>query len=113
MINKYEFGLIAVNGKEYRHDVVVFWNGLVENWERFESHNISSDDILFALSKNPEIIIIGTGGEGVVKVSDEAKKAIIEKGLNLAIEKTEEATMIFNNHMAHGKKVAGLFHLTC
>lgn len=113
MINKYEFGLIAVNGKEYRHDVVVFWNGLVENWERFESHNISSDDVTFALSKDPETVIIGTGEEGIVEVSDGAKKTIIDKGLNLAIEKTEEAARIFNDQAARGKKVVGLFHLTC
>lgn len=113
MINKYEFGLIVVNGKEYRHDVAVFWNGLVENWERFESHNITSADVSFAMSKDPEMIIIGTGEEGMVEVSDEAKKAIIEKGLNLAIEKTEKAAAIFNDQAARGKKVAGLFHLTC
>jgi hypothetical protein len=113
MVNRYEFGLMAINGKEYRHDIAVFWDGSVENWLREISHDVGVNDIELAISKNPEIIVVGTGADGVINVSSEATKAIIEKGLNLVIDKTGRAASVFNENAAEGKRVVGLFHLTC
>lgn len=113
MVNRYEFGLMAINGKEYRHDIAVFWDGSVENWLREISHDVGVNDVELAISKNPEIIVVGTGADGVINVSNEATKAIIDKGLNLVIDKTGRAASIFNENAAEGKRVVGLFHLTC
>ena len=113
MINQYEFGLITVGGKSYKHDVVVFWDGVVQTWLREESHIIGIGDVQLALAKNPETIVIGTGEGGAATVSDEAKKEIVAKGIILAIEDTKKASAIFNENAARGKKIAGLFHLTC
>lgn len=113
MINRYEFGLIIIEGKSYNHDVAVFWDGNVSLWQRAESHIIDVDDIQVAINKNPEIIVIGTGEAGIAKVTDGATKEIISKGINLVIEKTKAATEVFNINVAQGKKAAGLFHLTC
>ncbi len=112
MVNHYEFGCMAINGKEYRNDIAVFWDGSVENWQ-MESRIVIASDVNFAISKNPEIIVIGTGADGVACVSREATEAIIGKGLNLVIEKTGKAVSIFNENAAEGKRVVGLFHLTC
>jgi hypothetical protein len=113
MINHYEFGLITIGGKSYRTDVVVFWDGAVEKWRRKESHVIDSGDVRNAIDKNPESIVIGTGEGGCAKVTDEAKKEIIMKGINLVIEETAKAASVFNEKSAEGVRVAGLFHLTC
>jgi hypothetical protein len=113
MVNHYEFGLMSINGKEYRGDIAVSWDGTVENWLRAESHMVGVGDVALAIGKNPEIIVIGTGADGIANVSEEATKAIIEKGLNLVIDKTGQAISVFNENAAEGKKVVGLFHLTC
>ncbi len=113
MVNHYEFGCMAINGKEYRKDIAVFWNGTVVNWQRKKSHTVDIPDVELAISQNPEIIVIGTGADGIANVSEDATKAIIEKGLNLAIDKTGKAVSIFNENAAEGKRVVGLFHLTC
>jgi len=113
MINAYEFGLITIDGKTYRRDVVVFWNGAVENWDRRTSHYIAAGDISIALVKKPEIVVIGTGNAGMAVVSDETKAAIIGAGARMAIEKTADAVDVFNDAAACEKRVVGLFHLTC
>ena len=113
MINRYEFGLIVIEGKSYNHDVAAFWDGNVSRWQRAESHVINAEDVQVAINKNPEIIVIGTGEEGIAKVTEEATKEIISKGINLVIEKTKAASEVFNVNAAQGKKAAGLFHLTC
>jgi hypothetical protein len=113
MVNHYEFGLMSINGKEYRGDIAVSWDGTVEDWRRAESHLVGVGDVMQAISKNPEIIVIGTGADGITNVSKEATKAIIEKGLNLVIDKTGSAASVFNENAAEGKRVIGLFHLTC
>lgn len=113
MISHYEFGRIIIGQKEYQRDVAVFWDGTVKNWVREKSHAVGVGDIEAAIGKNPQIIVIGTGADGIAIVTPEATKAVVEKGLDLVIEKTGEAVPVFNANMAAGKRVAGLFHLTC
>jgi len=134
MIGEYHFGSITIDGKTYEYDVEVRWTGEVLKWWRRESHVIDIEEVKRAIAQNPEIIIIGTGEAGIAKVTEETKKFIQEKGIELIIDKTEEAIKTFNiicqesefedynppttlppSGRAPGKqnKVIGLFHLTC
>lgn len=120
MIEEYHFGSITIDGKTYNHDVEVRWSGQVLKWWRKESHVIDVEDVKRAIEQNPETIVIGTGESGVARVTEEARKFIEEKGIQLIIDKTEEATKTFNiileeSELEEGKqnKVIGLFHLTC
>ncbi len=113
MIEEYNFGSITIDGKTYNHDVEVRWTGEVLKWWRKESHIIDFWDIKRALEQNPEIIIIGTGKDGVAKVSEEVKKRVLSKKIELIINETGQATEIFNNLKNQAKKVIVFFHLTC
>lgn len=120
MIEQYKFGSIAIDGKTYNYDVEVRWTGEVLKWWREESHLINIEDIKRATEQSPDTIIVGTGEIGLVKVSEETKNFILEKGIKLIIDKTEEATRTFNIISGESKeeeggqnKVIGLFHLTC
>lgn len=120
MIEEYHFGSITIEGKTYNHDVEVRWTGQVLKWWRKESHLIDVEDVKRAIEQNPETIVIGTGESGVARVTEEAKKFIEEKGIQLIIDNTEEAAKTFNiileeSELEEGKKrkVIGLFHLTC
>ena len=111
---------ITINGKTYNHDVEVGWTGEVLKWWRKERHLVEVDDLKRAIDQNPDTIIIGTGYSGLVRVTEEAQKFIIEKEIKLIIDKTEEATKTFNiikeeSGEEEGKqnKVIRLFHLTC
>lgn len=119
MIEKYSFGLIKINGKEYNFDVEVRWNGEVLKWWRKEGHKIDIEDVKRAIEQNPEIIILGTGAYGMCEVTQECKDFIEEKGIKLIIDNTEEAVKSFNIILEKLKKeiektkAIGLFHLTC
>jgi len=120
MIEEYKFGFITIGGKNYDYDIEVRWTGEVLKWWRTEGHVFDVGDLKRAVEQNPDTIVLGTGAYGVVKVTEEAKKFIQEKGIKLIIDKTEKATKTFNiiceeSEKETGKqeKVIGLFHLTC
>jgi len=120
MIEKYSFGSIIINKKEYNHDVEVRWNGEVLKWWRKNGHKIDVEDVKRAIGQSPETIILGTGAYGFCKVTKECQDFIKEKGIKLIIDNTEEAVKTFNiileeSEEEEGKKekVIGLFHLTC
>ena len=120
MIEEYHFGSITIDGKTYEYDVEVHWAGEVLPWRRKESHVVDVEDVKRAMEQNPALIIIGTGEPGLAKVTDRAKEEILSKGIELIIDKTEEAVKTFNIQKEESgeeegkqKKVIGLFHLTC
>lgn len=119
MIEEYKFGQITIDGKNYDRDVQTDWNGEVLDWCKKDSHLITAEDVRGATDKNPESIVIGTGQEGNTVVSEEAKIFIREKGIELLVDKTEEAVKTFNilkedslEEEGRQEKVVGLFHLT-
>src|SRR3989344_2243594 len=96
MIEDYRYGFIAIDGKPYNYDVEVLWTGEVLKWWRKESHVIDVEDVSDALRRDPEIIVIGTGESGRAEVTDAARKAILSAGIELIIDRTEEAVKTFN-----------------
>ena len=120
MIQEYHFGSITIDGKIYTEDVEVRWDSEVLEWQREESHIIDVEAIKRAVQLEPEIIVIGVGESGMAKVAEDAQNFIKEKGIELIIDRTGEATKTFNviceeSLEEEGKqaKVIGLFHLTC
>ena len=113
MIEDYRFGLITINGKTYENDVEVRWNGKALPWWRQESHLIGFEDVERAIREEPDLLIIGTGESGMAKVLQETKEKILSEGIGLIIEKTGPAVVTFNREKQKGRKVIGLFHLTC
>ena len=119
MIEEYSFGFIKISGQVYNHDVQIGLDNKVKLWWRNQGHQIEKRDIEEVLSQKPEAIVIGTGELGAAKVSQAAREEITASGVKLIIEPTPEAIKVFNDLRkdlpagGQGKKVAGLFHLTC
>ena len=120
MIEEYRFGSIKILGKTYDYDMEVRWTGEVLKWWRKEGHLVDIDDVKRAVEQSPDVIIIGTGHSGMAKVTNEAQSFIKEKGIELIIDITEEATKTFNiicqeseEETGKQEKIIGLFHLTC
>lgn len=118
MIEEYKLGHIIVDGRDYENDVEVRWNGEVLDWDRDEDYVIGPADIIRAIEQNPEVIVIGTGEAGMCEVTEEARKAVEERGIKLIIDKTEQATRTFNIRKEESEeeegrieKVIGLFSL--
>ena len=112
MIDKYEFGHIAIDGKSYNHDVIIFPDKVQSEWWRKESHVLCLEDLETVFLKKPKTLIIGTGHDGVMKVLPEVREYCKENGIELIEQKTGEAVKTFNKvHLENGL-IAG-FHLTC
>lgn len=113
MINDYHFGSIAINDRTYSSDVIIYPDKVDAGWWRKEGHALYLVDIKEALAQNPEVLVVGTGAYGALKVSKEVCDLAAEKGIELIVRKTEEACKEFNHLSQSGKKVIAALHLTC
>lgn len=113
MIEFYDFGIIVINGKRYASDVIVFPDRVKDNWWRKEGHRLAIEDLQEVLEAEPQVIIVGTGYSGLIKITDEVKQHLNERGIQLVIERTDDATKTFNKLAKSGEKVVAALHLTC
>ncbi|MCS7114581.1 MAG: Mth938-like domain-containing protein [Nitrososphaerota archaeon] len=115
MIDSYSFGFIVINGKRYESDVIVFPEKVIGGWWRREGHKIYVEDLGEVLNHKPtpQVLVVGTGYSGLVKVMPGVEDALKKRGIKLIVQSTREAYKTFNELLKSGKPVAGAFHLTC
>jgi hypothetical protein len=113
MIEKYSFGQILISGKKYNSDLIIFADHIYDNWWRKEGHNLCIDDVKEIINKKPDILIIGTGFYGLMKVSEDLIKYIKSAGIEqIIIKKTRDACEEYNK-LYKNKNIIAAFHLTC
>ena len=113
MIERYDFGLVVVDGKQYTSDVIVFPSRVRDGWWRREGHAVCLEDLREVLEDPPEVLVIGTGYYGLVRVEDEVLRELASRGIEVVAQPTKEACRIFNELLKAGRKVAAALHLTC
>ena len=70
-IDGYSFGRMAIGGKEFKSDLIIYKDGRIkENWWRAQGHYLFPDDITSVIDAAPEMLVIGTGAMGLMKVSE-------------------------------------------
>jgi len=112
MIESYNFGKITINSKEYHSDLIIYMNRIDDKWWRKEGHNLCIEDIKEILDNKPEVLIIGTGYYGLMKVPVELIKYLESKNIEVIIKKTKDASDEYNT-LQQKKNVVAAFHLTC
>ncbi len=114
MIESYSFGCMERNGKQYTADLIIYPDGNIQDsWWRKEGHLLQHADILAILDAKPEIIVVGSGAAGIMRLAAGLKELLEKQGVELLAQKTAKAYVSFNQYWQQGKKVAGCFHLTC
>jgi len=111
-IDSYSFGKIKVNGSVFRSDIIIYPDRIDISWRRLEGHMVIPEDIALVLHCKPDILIIGTGFYGRMRVSPKAKEKIGEEGIELIVEKTGDAVKTFNE-ISNARKAIAALHLTC
>lgn len=112
MIESYKFGKIVIDGKTYRSDLIIYEDKIDDNWWRRKGHSLCPDDIQEIIDAKPDILIVGTGYSGLMKVPRKTEKFIEEEGIQLIAEKTTKAVETYND-LSRDKRVVAALHLTC
>ena len=113
MIEAYSFGSMRVLGQTYHNDLKIIRNQVIGDWWRLQGHVLSTEDIADVLESSVEILVVGTGAYGGLKVPPEVSRATSQRGIGLTSVPTDEAVAIFNRFHSEGRQAAGAFHLTC
>lgn len=112
MIEQYSFGKMTINGRTYTSDIIIFPDRVDDSWWRKSGHFLVSADIQTVFEAGPEVIVIGTGFYGLLRVGKEVRERAEAEHIILTAEKTKKAVDSFNRYYPQ-KKTVGAFHLTC
>jgi len=112
MIEGYSFGQIIIDGKRYTSDVIIYPDRVDSRWWRKEGHELSPEDIEGILEEKPEILVVGTGNTGFMKVLPETEAYLKQRNIKLIAERTDKACETYN-HLCKSQKVIAALHLTC
>ncbi len=112
IINSYQFGLITISGKNYTSDVIIFPDSINDGWRRKTGHQLCLEDIAGVMTENPEVLVVGTGTSGLMKVLPEVKQSVETQDIKLIVQTTDKACQTYNQLRRSQKAVAAL-HLTC
>jgi hypothetical protein len=112
-IDSYSFGFMSIDGKGYSTDLIIYPDGEVRSgWWRRHGHSLVPDDLEGTDEFKPDVIIVGTGANGRLKVPADTVRYLRTICDDLIIEDTAEAVRRFNTlHVS--KRIVGMFHLTC
>jgi hypothetical protein len=116
-IDQTTFGSITIEGTTFEHDVVIKLNGQVEKRKKKLSKAVYGTSHLLSLAEakhvfEPEAkrLLIGTGQQGNVRLSEEAAEYFKRKPYQVDLLPTPEAISAWNKA---AEPLIGLFHVTC
>jgi hypothetical protein len=112
-IDSYSFGFMSIDGRGYSTDLIIYPSGeVLSGWWRRQGHRLSRDDLVNTDKHRPDVVVIGTGANGMMKVPNETLRYLRNICDELIIEDTTEAVRKFNA-VRESQRVIGMFHLTC
>lgn len=110
LIDKVSYGEISIGGKTYYSDLVIWWSGKVALLPK--THLIDPPLLKKILKPETEILLIGLGLEGTVRILPSVEEELKKKKIKLLLDKTENALEIFNGLAILGKKIIAVMHVT-
>jgi hypothetical protein len=113
MIDEYTGGRMKIGGKEYAKDLKLMGDRIIPNWWRERDHRLTRQDIEDILEWEPDVLVAGQGYAGNMHIDESLRSFLSARGIELVARETGEAVNVYNDLYSKGKKVAGVFHLTC
>jgi hypothetical protein len=111
------FGYITVDGLEIDHDIIIRLSGEIKKRKKKlskkvygTSHIISLEEAKYIYQDGAERLIIGTGWQEMVSLSDKTADYFKKKKCKIDLHPTPKAIEKWN--LAE-EAVIGLFHVTC
>ena len=112
IIDSYQFGQVVVSGQKYTSDVIIFPDRVSDNWWRKTGHQLCLKDIGEVMTENPEVLVVGTGDSGLMKVLPEVERGVETQGIKLIVEATDKACHTYN-HICQSQRAVAALHITC
>jgi len=113
MIEEYAFGRMVIDGRAFHSDLKIVQGRIVSGWRRDEGHRLDQKDVHDILAAAPDVLVVGQGDPGRMKVSPALRSALEQSRITLIEVPTGKAVGEFNRLQSEGREVAGAFHLTC
>lgn len=119
-IEAFSWGRFVINGEIHAEsgegvgkDICII-DCKVTAWKARKGHRLKPKMVTCVLGRDIDILVIGKGVNGAIKVLKKTQDTIKDHGIQtLVIKKTPEACQIYNQMIREGKKVALLAHGTC
>jgi hypothetical protein len=111
-IESYEFGRIVIDGQTYTADLILLPDRILTGWWRQEGHVLHPGDLDDVLEAALDVLVVGQGAYGRMRVTDETANAVCSAGIELVALPTREAVERYNALVA-GQRAAAALHLTC
>ena len=111
-IEHYSFGKIIIDGKSYTSDVIIYPDRVSASWWRKEGHNLDIADLTDVIKAKPDVLVVGTGYSGAMRVPQETLTHLESKGITVKVSRSSEAVELFNT-LQTDKNVIAALHLTC
>jgi hypothetical protein len=92
--------------------VIIYPDRVEASWWRKVGHELCLDDIKNIFTEKPDVLVVGTGYSGLMRVLPEVEEVLREKGIELKVERTKRACDVYNE-LCKSKKVIAALHLTC
>ncbi len=113
VISDYSFGRIVIDGQAYTSDVIILPCEVRSNWWRDEGHLLKREDLSEVLKASPEVLVIGQGAHGYMRVTDGVRALLKESGIETVCTPTAQAVKVYAERCQRGDVVAAALHLTC
>lgn len=119
-ITRFEWGRFEMGGEVHSEDgegvgkdIFVIGNCVLP-WSARKGHRLTPEMVDCALHKEIDVLVIGNGVNGAIKVSKKTRMAVIAAGITeLIVEPTPEACATYNRLVGEGRRVGLLAHGTC
>jgi hypothetical protein len=120
MFQETKFGMVKFADKTYNYDIMVHQDGTVNRRDKNiskkkkgSSHIIAAEEVKIITDENPEILVVGSGQSGRLKVEDDARDLLSSKDIELIILPTKQAIIKYNELKNQNRRITGIIHVTC
>jgi hypothetical protein len=113
MITEFSFGRIVVDGQICNNDIKIVQGKLATDWWRKSGHSVEINDVQDILDSDSNIVVIGTGQPGYMKITNSLRRHLETNNIQLIEEPTARAIQTFNRLYSEGRRVSAGFHVGC
>ncbi len=103
-IARHGSGGVLVNGTEYRHSVIVPWQGEVQGWPAHRFDALGEAHFATLADARPELVIFGSGSK-LRFVHPALLRPLIDRGIGVETMDTAAACRTYNVLLGEGRAV--------